>query len=170
MSDIKLRIAGIANDSIVDGPGLRFTVFTQGCPHKCVGCHNPHTHDFSGGHDENIMDILEKIKYNKLLDGVTFSGGEPFCQANALYELGVAIHKLNMDIITFTGYTYEYLMENATDENGYTKLLSITDYLIDGKFEQDKKSYELKFKGSSNQRIIDVKKSVTENTPIETIL
>lgn len=88
-----VRISGLINDSIVDGPGIRLTIFTQGCPHHCEGCHNPQTHDFNGGEDATIESLLEKAKSNPLLDGVTFSGGEPFCQAKQLYELGLEIKK-----------------------------------------------------------------------------
>ena len=103
---MELRIAGTVNDSIVDGPGIRFTVFTQGCPHGCPGCHNPQTHDFLGGTVTDTDELLEKIKSNPLLDGVTFSGGEPFAQAQALAHLGRQIKELGMDVITYTGYTF----------------------------------------------------------------
>lgn len=163
-----LKLAGTVNDSIVDGPGIRFTVFVQGCPHRCKGCHNPHTHDFEGGETVTLESLLEKIKGNPLLDGVTFSGGEPFCQAKSLYELALEIKKLGMNIVTYTGYKFEYLTENANAENFYSELLSVTDYLVDGKFELDKRDILLKFRGSSNQRIIDVKKSLSEKKVVET--
>ena len=162
-----VRISGLINDSIVDGPGIRLTIFTQGCPHHCEGCHNPQTHDFNGGEDATIESLLEKAKSNPLLDGVTFSGGEPFCQAKQLYELGLEIKKAGMNIVTYTGYTYEYLTEHADTENYYGKLLSITDYLVDGPFILSKRDILLKFKGSSNQRIINVKKSLAEKKVIE---
>lgn len=157
---MEVRIAGTANDSIVDGPGLRFTIFTQGCPHNCEGCHNPQTHRFDDGEVVSIEELYERIIKNPLLDGVTFSGGEPFCQAIPLARLGERVHELGLDIITYTGYTFEYLLENADENNGYFELLNVTDFLIDGKFEIDKKSYLLKFRGSSNQRYIDCKKSL----------
>ncbi len=162
-----VRISGLINDSIVDGPGIRLTIFTQGCPHHCEGCHNPQTHDFNGGEDATIESLLEKAKSNPLLDGVTFSGGEPFCQAKQLYELGLEIKKAGMNIVTYTGYTYEYLTKHADTENYYGELLSITDYLVDGPFILSKRDILLKFKGSSNQRIINVKKSLAEKKVIE---
>ncbi|MBP1560952.1 MAG: anaerobic ribonucleoside-triphosphate reductase activating protein [Oscillospiraceae bacterium] len=162
-----LRIAGTVNDSIVDGPGIRFAIFTQGCPHRCEGCHNPQTHDFDGGENVTLESLLEKLKANPLLDGVTFSGGEPFCQAKQLYELGTEAKKLGMNVITYTGYMFEYLLENADADNYYGELLSVTDYLVDGPFELDKRDILLKFKGSSNQRIIDVKKSLAEKKVVE---
>lgn len=162
-----IRISGVINDSIVDGPGIRLTIFTQGCPHRCEGCHNPQTHDFDGGEDVTIESLLEKVKGNPLLDGVTFSGGEPFCQAKQLYELGLEVKKAGMNVVTYTGYLYEYLTENANSENYYSELLSVTDYLVDGPFVLSKRDILLKFKGSSNQRIIDVKKSLAEKKVAE---
>ena len=127
---MELRIAGTVNDSIVDGPGIRFTVFVQGCPHNCKGCHNPQTHDFEGGTVTTTEKLLEKIKGNPLMDGVTFSGGEPFCQAQALASLGKEIKKLGLNIVTYTGYTFEKLFESR-DQNNWDELLKVTDILID---------------------------------------
>lgn len=163
-----LRIAGTVNDSIVDGPGVRFTIFTQGCPHHCRGCHNPQTHDFNGGEVVTIESILKQIQDNPLLDGVTFSGGEPFCQAKPLYELALEIKKLGMNIIIYTGYVIEDLLKIEGESNNfYKELLSATDYLIDGPFELGKRNILLKFRGSSNQRIIDVQKSINEGKIVE---
>lgn len=164
---MELRIAGTANDSIVDGPGIRFTVFTQGCPHHCGGCHNPQTHDFSGGEAVDTDELLEKIKANPLLDGVTFSGGEPFCQAQALASLGSEIKKLGLDIVTYTGYDFEELYENR-DKNGWGELLAVTDFLIDGRFEIAKKDWTSRFRGSSNQRYLDCQASLSSGKPVET--
>ena len=163
---MEIRIAGVENDSIVDGPGFRFTIFTQGCPHHCKGCHNPQTHDFNGGSLADTDEIFAKIISNPLLDGVTFSGGEPFCQAKPLYELGKKIRDNGMNIIAYTGYTWEYLLSHASAENYYRELISVCDFIIDGKFEEDKKSLDLHFRGSSNQRIINVKKSLEQNSVV----
>lgn len=157
--NVRLRIAGITDDSIVDGPGIRLTVFVQGCPHNCEGCHNPQTHDFSAGVDMTVDEIMGRINANPLLDGVTFSGGEPFCQAAALSELGRMVQKKGLNVITYSGYTYEYLRKNSDNENNYGKLLDVSDYLVDGPFIAGQKDMLLKFRGSRNQRIIDVKKS-----------
>lgn len=160
---MKLRIAGLTGDSIVDGPGFRFTVFTQGCPHNCEGCHNPQTHDFSGGYDIDTDEIYEKITANPMLDGVTLSGGDPFCQCRPLAELAKKLHAFEgfpLNVIAYTGYTFEYLVEHADDENGFMDLLKQCDYLIDGRFVLAQRSLELKFRGSANQRFIDVKKSL----------
>lgn len=164
---MELRIAGTVNDSIVDGPGIRFSIFTQGCPHNCKGCHNPQTHDFGGGELTDTDELLEKIKSNHLLDGVTFSGGEPFCQAEALASLGLEIKKLGLNIITYTGYTFEQLYEHRS-EHGWGALLSVTDYLIDGPFILEQKDWEIKFRGSSNQRYIDCQASLKAGKVIET--
>ena len=163
---MKLRIAGTINDSIVDGPGIRFTIFTQGCPHNCKGCHNPQTHDFDGGELVDTDTLLEKIKSNPLLDGVTFSGGEPFCQAQTLAALGAEVKKLGMNVITYTGYTFEQLYKDR-DKNGWEELLAVTDYLIDGPFILEQKDWEIKFRGSSNQRYIDCQASLKEGRAVE---
>lgn len=157
---MQIRIAGKTAESIVDGPGIRYTLYVQGCPHHCEGCHNPQTHDFSGGYDADTDKILEEILENPLLDGVTFSGGEPFCHAKALADLGKRINASGLGIMAYSGYTIEYLMSHADDENGYMELLNVLDYLVDGPFVISLKSYEAKFRGSTNQRIIDVKKTL----------
>lgn len=160
-----LQVSGLANDSIVDGPGFRFTIFVQGCPHHCTGCQNPQTHAFEGGTLMTTEEILVKIKRNPLLDGVTFSGGEPFCQAQALAELGREIHKLGLNIMTYTGYTFEYLSANR-ETNSYGELLDVSDWLVDGKFIQSKRSLNLLFRGSENQRILDIPRSIAEHKPV----
>lgn len=164
---MKLRIAGTVNDSIVDGPGIRFTVFVQGCPHNCRGCHNPQTHDFNGGTITDTEELLEKIKSNPLLDGVTFSGGEPFCQAGVLASLGKEIKKLGLNIVTYTGYTFEQLY-SSREQNNWNDLLKVTDVLIDGPFILEQKDWEIKFRGSSNQRYIDCQKSLEQGIAVET--
>ena len=162
--DDKIRIAGLVEESIVDGPGIRFVVFTQGCPHGCRGCHNPQTHDFNGGRDESIEKIASMIDSDPLLKGVTLSGGEPFMQAGKLVKLLNKIKNEKLNVITYTGFKYEELIEKANAENNFMELLKASDILIDGKFELDKKEEGLKFRGSSNQRAIDVKKSLESNT------
>jgi anaerobic ribonucleoside-triphosphate reductase activating protein len=154
--DGTIRIAGVVRESIVDGPGLRFTVFCQGCPHGCKGCHNVATHDFSGGYDCEMQKILDAIDQNPLLDGVTFSGGEPLCQPEAFYKLAVEIKKRNLNIMTYTGYTYEELLEMGREDHWVADLLSLIDLLVDGRFVEAERDLTLLFRGSRNQRIIDM--------------
>lgn len=150
----KLRLSGLAEESIVDGPGIRFTVFTQGCPHDCKGCHNPQTHDFSEGYDSTIEEIFEKFVENPLLSGITFSGGEPFCQPEPLYYLGLKVKELKKNIVVYTGYTLEQLNKLQESNPFIASLLSITDILIDGPYVEELRDLELQFRGSSNQRIL----------------
>jgi anaerobic ribonucleoside-triphosphate reductase activating protein len=151
-----LRINGEVAESIVDGPGIRYAVFVQGCPHGCPGCHNPDTHSFDGGYDADINDIFESIKENPILDGVTFSGGEPFCQAGPLSLLAEKIHDIGMDVIVYTGWTLEELISKAKKEKDVAALLKAADTLVDGPYIEEKRDLELDFRGSSNQRIIDM--------------
>ncbi len=163
----QLRIAGIINESIVDGPGIRLVVFTQGCKHHCPGCHNPQTHSFDGGTLINIDDIIKQMKSNPLLDGITLSGGDPFEQAEALSELAQKVKSMGYNVMTYTGYTFEYILENKDKNKGWDKLITWTDILVDGRFEIAKKNMLLKFRGSENQRIIDVKQSLASNRIVE---
>lgn len=164
---MKLDLYGMVNDSIVDGPGLRFSVFVQGCPHNCPGCHNPDSHAFGVGTATDTEEILERIRRNPLLDGVTFSGGEPFCQAKALAALGRQIRDMGLNIVTFTGYTFEHLYAHRQEHDGWSELLSVTDLLIDGRFMEELRSLELRFRGSANQRILDVPKSLAAGKAVE---
>ena len=157
-----LRISGIEPESIVDGPGIRYVVFVQGCPHHCKGCHNPQTHDFDGGHDQAIEEILDEIKKNPLLSGVTFSGGEPFCQPEALTELGKEVKKLGLNLVCYSGYTFEELIKLSEKVPAVMELLQLSDLLVDGRFVLEEKSLMLKFRGSRNQRIVDVPASLAK--------
>ena len=154
---MNIRIAGTVNDSIVDGPGYRYTIFTQGCPHHCPGCHNPQSHDFEGGRVTDTDTILRQVRENPLLDGITLSGGEPFCQPEACRALAEAAHDLGMSVWCYTGYTWEKLMQEA--DPARLALLDAVDVLVDGPFILAQKSLELKFCGSRNQRLIDVRKT-----------
>ena len=158
-----VRIAGIIEESIVDGPGIRMVIFAQGCPHRCKGCHNPETHDFEGGYLMSLEDIVQLPSRNPLLDGVTFSGGEPFSQAKAFSKLGSRFKDLGQDIMTYTGNTYEFLLEKSKETSAWKQLLDVTDVLVDGKFENEKKNLLLPFRGSENQRIIDLKETRRQN-------
>lgn len=159
---MKLRIASpVICDSIVDGPGLRMVVWTQGCKHNCKGCHNPQTHSLSKGYEVDVEEIIEKMKSLRLQQGITLSGGEPFLQPKPLSEIAKSAKDINLDVWTYTGFTFEELIDKKNPmyfEN--MELLKYVDVLVDGKFEIDKRDISLLFRGSSNQRIIDVKKSL----------
>lgn len=155
---MRISLSGVTGDSIVDGPGLRLTIFTQGCPHHCPGCHNPQTHDPNGGSWGDTEDILAAAAENPLLDGITLSGGDPFMQSIPCLELAKGAHKLGLNVWTYTGYTWEALWEENDPEK--IALLKETDVLVDGPFLLAERSLELRYKGSKNQRTIDVKKSL----------
>ena len=151
-----IKIAGIVEDSIVDGPGLRFVVFVQGCPHDCEGCHNQEARNFNGGVTADIYKIAEKIIKSRV-ERVTFSGGEPFSQAAELAKIARLVRDFkDIEIITYTGYVLEELLEAAEHDSDIKDLLEETNYLVDGKFEQDKKRLDWFYRGSSNQRIFDI--------------
>lgn len=159
---MKIRLASpITMDSIVDGPGLRAVIWTQGCIHQCKGCHNPQTHDLCGGYLENTDNIVKEICNLKLHRGITLSGGEPFMQSEALLDIVKASKENKLDVWAYTGYTFEELLDkkNPSYFNNLNLLRSI-DVLVDGKFIEAKKDISFKFRGSSNQRIIDVQKSL----------
>lgn len=153
----QIRVAGIVKESIVDGPGIRYVVFTQGCKHNCPGCHNPQTHSFEGGSMMDVGIILQQIKENPLLDGITLSGGEPLEQAEELAELAAKVKEMKLSVIIYTGYTYEQIIENSENRPGWKRLLQYTDILVDGPFMQELADPLLPFRGSSNQRVINLK-------------
>lgn len=159
-----LRIAGTVGESIVDGPGFRYTVFTQGCPHHCPGCHNPQTHDFEGGTEITLDELYRDICKNKFVRGVTFSGGEPFCQPGSLAMLAAELKKAGRHLMAYTGYTFEQLLENP--DSAVRALLEQLDLLVDGRFLEAERDISLKFRGSANQRVLDVPKSLAANAPV----
>ena len=158
---MRISLSGVTGDSIVDGPGLRLTIFTQGCLHHCPGCHNPQTHGPEGGSWADTEDILAAAAENPLLDGITLSGGDPFLQPVPCLALAEGAHKIGLNVWTYTGYTWEALWEENAPEK--IALLKETDVLVDGPFLLAERSLELRFCGSRNQRLIDVKKSLAED-------
>ena len=148
--------------SISDGDGIRAVLWTQGCPHKCPGCHNPKTHDYNGGFVLDASELIKELSKHSYLDGITFSGGEPFEQPEALIEVAKAAHKVGLNVWSYTGYTYEQI----TSDKRKMALLEHIDVLVDGPFILSLKTLNKKFRGSSNQRIIDVKQSLKENRAI----
>jgi len=161
---MKIRIAGIVKNSVVDGPGLRYVIFAQGCGHNCLGCHNPHTHALNGGEEREIGEIAAEIKSDPLISGVTFSGGEPFEQPEAFAKLADLLPETN--VICYSGYTFEELL---TKPNAGILLQKI-DVLIDGRFDITQKSYDLRFRGSANQRVLNAKESVKSGGAVEITL
>ena len=149
---MNMRIAGIVNDSIVDGPGLRLAIFAQGCPHHCPGCHNPESHDFAGGSDMDTEKIIARMDANPLLDGITLTGGEPFEQPDAYRILADAAHARGLNVWAYSGYTFEQLC--AVPEK--RRLLEACDVLVDGPFLLAERSLDLRFRGSKNQRVLKV--------------
>lgn len=148
-----VRINDVIKESVTDGPGLRYVIFAQGCPHRCPGCHNPQTHDFSGGRDVDINALLDDIKKNPLLSGVTFSGGEPFCQCGPLSKLAALIRQEGLDVMVYTGWTLEELYLRADNQPDILALLKHADILVDGPFLIKERDLDLTYRGSRNQRI-----------------
>ena len=160
-----IKVSGIVQDSIVDGVGIRLSIFAQGCHHHCSGCHNVGTQSFDGGYYIEASDILKILSENPLLDGVTFSGGDPMFQASQFYNLAKDIRKhTDKTIWCYTGFTFDEII-NGDDEDRID-LLKICDVLIDGKFEINKKNLSILYRGSNNQDVIDVKKSLELNSKV----
>lgn len=159
----KIKIASVIDDSIVDGPGIRMTVFFQGCSHGCEGCFNKETWGFNGGHYCDVEDIYKAAMNNPLLDGITLSGGDPIYQVKGALELVKLFENTPLNIFVYTGFTFEELLEISKNNEDLQAFLEKIDYLVDGKFDITKKDISLRFRGSSNQRIINVKQSLKEN-------
>ncbi|MCL2214538.1 MAG: anaerobic ribonucleoside-triphosphate reductase activating protein [Treponema sp.] len=152
-----MRLSGITPESIVDGPGLRYVIFTQGCPHCCTACHNPESWDFNAGKEFSVKEIIRLIKKQKKpIQGITFSGGEPFTQAGELAVIAQEAHQIGWDVVTYTGYTYEQLLELGKNDKDINNLFAASDILIDGKYIDKLKTINLPFRGSINQRMINM--------------
>ena len=154
---MKIRIAGIIPESFVDGAGIRYAIFMQGCLRNCKGCQNPSTHDLNGGKIFDTEDIITAIKKNPLLTGITLTGGEPFLQIAPAIEIAQAAKNLNLNVWCYTGYKFENLPAQADE------LLRNIDVLVDGAYIEELRDLELNFRGSSNQRVIDLNKTRAEN-------
>ncbi len=157
---LKIRVSGIIEESISNGPGLRMVVFAQGCRHHCLGCHNPQSHDFEGGYDLTVEELMNLVRDNSLLDGITLSGGDPFEQAYAFGKLAGIAKSEGYHVTTYTGYTFEQLTDPVIAHPDWQELLHHTDLLVDGPFIASAKNGLLKFRGSDNQRMIDVHQSI----------
>ena len=155
-----MKIAGLVQDSIVDGPGLRFVVFTQGCSIRCEGCHNPYTWDPSGGTEMSLEEIIDEMLSNPLTDGLTLSGGEPFDQAADCASLAAVAHENGLGVWTFSGKTFEELLTEAKENRDVKRLLELTDVLVDGRYINTERTLSVKWCGSKNQRVIDMRESL----------
>ena len=153
----KIRVCGIEPESIVDGPGFRFVLFVHGCPHRCKGCHNPESWSFDAGEDMTVDEIFGRIMKNPHLKGVTFSGGEPFEQVRPLIKLAKLCKDKGLSVMSYSGYTLEELQGRHDPETD--ELLSILDILVDGRYEKDLRNLTLVYRGSENQRVIDMSKT-----------
>lgn len=160
---MKIRLsAPLQGDSIVDGPGIRAVIWTQGCSHNCKGCHNPETHDFKGGFLKDINELNKEIDDLSLIDGITFSGGDPFFQIKECLEIAKHAKKKKLNIWAYSGFTFEQLLKMSLINKDLKEFLNLIDVLVDGKFVLEKRSLELNFRGSTNQRIINMKKSLKD--------
>ena len=164
-TSLKVRLAGIVNESVTDGPGLRITLFFQGCEHHCVGCHNPQTWTFQGGTEYAVDELLLQLQDNPLIKGVTLSGGDPFYQPQAAACIAHDFHDRGKDVWIYTGFLWEELLQS--EDPARLELLSQCDVLIDGPFIQSQRSLTLPFRGSSNQRLILVNESLSSGQVVE---
>lgn len=156
-----MKIYGLVQDSIVDGPGLRFSCFVQGCVHNCPGCHNPDSHDMNAGIEMSVNDVIKEMLRSPITDGLTLTGGEPFIQAEDCLTLAKTAHANGMNVWAYSGWTFEYILNNGT--NAQKELLKEVDVLVDGPFILAERSLSLNWKGSRNQRVIDVQASLVNN-------
>ena len=163
-----IRLSGIAYESLVNGPGIRRVFFSQGCKHNCNGCFNPDTHDFNGGEERVIDDLIKDTLANPMIKGVTFSGGDPFERAEEFSYMAREFKKAGLNIWCYSGYTFEEIIEKSKVNKDFRELINNIDVLVDGKFIEEEKDEEIKYRGSRNQRIIDVKKSLETNR-VETL-
>jgi len=157
---MKLKVAGIVRESIVDGPGIRLALYTQGCPHRCPGCHNPQTWDPAGGKEMALPDLQQLILGTSGIDGVTFSGGEPFAQPGPLLSLARTARSRGLNVVIYSGYTFEQLWEKSRCDSAVLGLLQAGWLLVDGPYLQSRRSLDLPYRGSANQRLIDLAPSL----------
>ena len=158
---MKIRLAAyLQPDSIVDGEGIRTVIWTQGCPHHCLGCHNPETWSFDDGEEVELDEVYAAIDELEGQDGITFSGGDPMMQPKQCAEIAKYARSKGLNIWSFTGFNYEDLIELSKKKPEIMEFLKEIDCLVDGRFILSRKSYSCIFRGSTNQRIIDVKQSL----------
>lgn len=162
-----VRLSGIIYESMVNGNGIRRVLFAQGCKHNCKGCFNPETHPLDGGELVDMNELVEDVISNPMLTGVTFSGGDPFEQAEKFAYMAEKIRNSGKNIWCYTGYTFEYIIRNFKIREGWEELIYNIDVLIDGKFDIQKSDKKIKYRGSTNQRVVDVKNSLCKGKVVE---
>ena len=164
-----MKMAGFYDESISNGLGWRAVLFVSGCPHHCPGCHNQVAQDYNYGEEFDEKSIIERIKNNSILKGITISGGEPLCRENIAgvnkFIENIKKEKPDFDVWCYTGYTLEELKSREDEVTNQT--LNNIDVLVDGKFIQERKNPEIKFRGSDNQRLLDLKRCLNEDTVVE---
>lgn len=165
LNNDEIKLSGVIRESIVDGPGLRYVIFTQGCPKRCFMCHNAETQPLDGGYVEKLDNIVNDFKKSPILSGITISGGEPFIQPDKVYYIVKEAKDYGLDVLLYSGFYYEELLRMNNDY--VNKILKIADYLIDGPFEYQLKNLNILFRGSTNQRIIDLKETSLSNNIVE---
>ena len=157
-----IRVLSVLHDTTVDGPGFRTSIYCAGCGHHCLGCHNPQSWDFQGGEERSVDELMQEIEGDPFAD-VTFTGGDPLYQAEAFTELARRIKgETRKTIWCYTGYLFEQTLQ----EERFRHLLDEIDVLVDGPFIQSLRDEDLPFRGSTNQRIIDVRRSLQENRAV----
>jgi anaerobic ribonucleoside-triphosphate reductase activating protein len=156
----KIRLSGITRESVVDGLGFRYVLYAQGCPHRCKGCHNPSTHSYDGGELVELESIVYDIKNYPMLDGLTFSGGECFEKAEQFAQIAKEVKSMGLNVWAYTGYTLEEILQNKDSKKGWQDFVNYIDVLVDGRYQEDNKDISLCFRGSTNQRIIDLRKTL----------
>ena len=159
-----MRIYGLVQASIVDGPGFRFSCFVQGCPHRCPGCHNPDSHDPGGGREMAVEEVAAQLLGNPMTDGLTLSGGEPFAQAEDCLALARAAHAHGLNVWSYSGWTFEHLRDRGSEAQ--RALLAELDVLVDGPFLLEERTLALPWRGSRNQRVIDVPASLAAGAAV----
>lgn len=165
--DIPIQIFGLVDDSIVDGPGLRFSVFVQGCSHACPGCHNPESQPKDAGQVRHLGEIYDAITSNDMTQGVTFTGGEPFEQARECAILAKLLKQSGYEIWAYTGGLFEDILQAKGDEADWRRrLLSQLDALVDGPYIEARRSLSLDWRGSANQRILDIPASLGSGSAV----
>lgn len=167
-ASLPVRVAGISRESVVDGPGIRTVLFTQGCPRSCPGCHNPDTQPLDGGVVRDVGTLFQKLIADvEFVKGITFSGGEPFIQAEPLAELARLLRQRGMDIVIYTGYLFEDLLKMSRTDQKIYSLLAAGDILVDGPYIEAESDLNLAFRGSRNQRLIDLPSSLQMGKAME---